>query len=151
MGACKQQTGKVENTQLQVVDFEGLRPYLNRDSDSIYIINFWATWCKPCVEELPYFESINAKYSNQKVKVILVSLDFPDNIETRLKPFIAEYNLQSEVIVLDDMNSNYWIEQVDNRWSGAIPATLIYGQNFREFYEKVFKFHELDSIVKSKL
>jgi thiol-disulfide isomerase/thioredoxin len=151
MLSCKPGQEKAKGNNIQIVDYEGLKPYLERESDTIYLINFWATWCKPCVDELPYFETINANYQDKKLKVLLVSLDFPEQIETRLKPFIQEQNLKSQIILLDDGNSNYWIEQIDSRWSGAIPATVIYGNGFRDFYEKTFKFPELDSIVKSKL
>lgn len=149
--SCNTRAEKSLPEDIQVVNFEDIRPYLNRDSDTIYVVNFWATWCKPCVEELPYLEKINKNYRNQKVKVLLVSLDFSSQIESRLKPFIKEHDLKSEIILLDDTNSNYWIEQVDASWTGAIPATVIYGKNFRHFYEKTFEFSELDSIVKSKL
>lgn len=149
--SCKPGQEKASADQILTVDYEGLRPYIERQTDTIYLVNFWATWCKPCVDELPYFETINTNYKDKKVKVILVSLDFPEQIESRLKPFIKEHNLKSQIILLDDGNSNYWIEQIDNRWSGAIPATVIYGKGFRDFYEKKFNFPELDSIVKSKL
>jgi thiol-disulfide isomerase/thioredoxin len=148
--SCKTVVEKAGD-ELQIVDYEGLRPYLSRDTDTLYLVNFWATWCKPCIDEMPYFEYVNKTYSEQKVKVLLVNLDDPDKIETRVKPFIQEHDIRSEVIVLDDLNANYWIEQVDERWTGAIPATVFYGRDFREFYEKSFKFQELDSIVKSKL
>ena len=150
LASCKTGVEKASD-ELQIVDYEGLRPYLNRDTDTLYLVNFWATWCKPCIDEMPYFEYVNQTYSEQKVKVLLVNLDDPDKIETRVKPFIQENDIRSEVIVLDDLNANYWIEQVDERWTGAIPATVFYGRGFREFYEKSFKFQELDSIVKSKL
>lgn len=149
--ACKQKDQAKKADEIQIVDYEGLRPYLHRDSDTLYLVNFWATWCKPCVEEMPYFEAINENYKDQKVKVLLVSLDDPSHMESRLKPFLIENNIRSEVILLDDVNANYWIEQVDERWSGSIPATVVYSRGFRDFYEKPFKFPELDSIVKSKL
>jgi thiol-disulfide isomerase/thioredoxin len=57
-------------------------------SDTTYVINFWATWCKPCVEEIPHFEKLYATYKNQKVKVIMVSCDFKKQLETRVIPFV---------------------------------------------------------------
>ncbi len=149
--ACRQTMPGKDTYVVQIVDFEGLRPYLARDTDSVYLVNFWATWCKPCVDEMPYFEAMQEKYKDQKLKVLMVSLDNPDHLETRVIPFINENNIQNEVLLLDDLNANYWIPEVDDRWSGAIPATVYYGKNFREFYEKAFKLNELDSIVKSKL
>lgn len=141
----------LDNTQteeLKIVDFEGLKPYLNKTDDKTYIINFWATWCAPCVKELPYFEEITKQYQGKEVEVILVSLDFPRQFESKLKPFIVEKNLQSEVIALNDMDMNTWIPQVDESWSGAIPATLIYRKDKRQFFEKSFSKQELQTLLK---
>ncbi|TPV35442.1 TlpA family protein disulfide reductase [Paucihalobacter ruber] len=137
-----------QTEELKIVDFEGLKPYLNKTDDKTYIINFWATWCAPCVKELPYFEEITKQYQGKEVEVILVSLDFPRQFESKLKPFIADKNLQSEVIALNDMDMNSWIPQVDESWSGAIPATLIYRQGKRQFFEKSFSKQELQTLLK---
>jgi thiol-disulfide isomerase/thioredoxin len=138
----------VSTQELKIVDFEGFKPYLNKTGDKTYIINFWATWCAPCVKELPYFEEITQQYRGQTVEVILVSLDFPRQYESKLKPFIQDKNLQSEVIALNDTDMNTWIPQVDQNWSGAIPATLIYNKNQRQFFEKSFSQQELQTLLK---
>jgi len=134
-----------------IVDYNGLKPYLNKQNDTTYVVNFWATWCRPCVLELPYFEQVNQYYKDKKVKVILVSLDFPKKYETQLLPFIKKNEIQSQVILLDDPNSNEWINKIDSTWSGAIPATLIYNKTSRNFYEQSFTYEELDSVLNSKL
>lgn len=134
------------------MDFEGLKPIFEDKSDQVYIINFWATWCKPCVKELPYFEQIHDEYKNEEVKVILVSLDFPKQIESKLIPFLEKHQLKSNVVVLDDSNSNVWINAVDPSWTGAIPATVVYKADKRQFFEKNFvSFEELNNIIKSYL
>ena len=121
-----------------IYNFEELKPVLEPKDDATYIVNFWATWCKPCIEELPIFQEIHDRYSSKNVKVILVSLDFPEKIETQLKPFIAEYELTPRVILLNDPHENEWIPKIDPEWSGALPATLIYTKNKRAFYEQSF-------------
>lgn len=128
---------------IPVYDFEGVEPFLQKENDTLYIVNFWATWCKPCVKELPYFESIGEDFADQKVKVLLVSLDFPEKLESNVLPFIEKHQLKSQVILLDDVDSNTWIPKVDESWSGAIPATLIYSRNKRKFYEGSFTYDEL--------
>ncbi len=138
-------------SQVQELSFDELQPRLNTESDTLYLVNFWATWCVPCVKELPEFEKINRLYSDRKVKVLLVSLDNPRHIQSRLLPFIEKYDLKSEVVLLDDPRSSRWIPLVDKTWSGAIPATIVFNNNSRTFFEQVFTYEELENIVKSKL
>ena len=122
------------------------------ENDTTYVINFWATWCKPCVEELPYFEKLHDQYKDQKVKVILVSLDFAKQIQAKLVPFVKEHDLQSDVIALVDGDYNSWIDKVSTDWDGAIPVTMIYNKKDRQFVSEQFEsYKDLESILKEVL
>lgn len=136
------------DSDIMVVDFKQLQPFLEIDNDTIYVVNFWATWCGPCVREIPYFEQLRDKYEGENLKIVMVSLDMSDDLDTRVIPFMRKYDMKNKVLLLDDPQSNRWIPLVDEKWTGAIPATLIYGNGFREFYPKEFTFSELDEILK---
>lgn len=136
---------------LEVYDYKGLEPMLRTDTDKVYVVNFWATWCAPCVKELPYFETLNDKYADKNVEVLLVSLDFPKKYDSQLKPFIKEKGLKSKVVALNDTDSNYWIPKISEEWTGAIPATLIFSKDERAFYEKSFTYQELQTEVEKFL
>ncbi|MDD3742627.1 MAG: TlpA disulfide reductase family protein [Lentimicrobiaceae bacterium] len=129
------------------MNFEQLQPRLQINNDTTYIVNFWATWCQPCIKEMPAFEQIHQEYKSKKVKLLLVSLDFVKHIESRLIPFIEKFRLSPEIIVLNDPDANAWIEKVSPEWSGALPATLIFNKNFRGFYEQEFDYTTLKHIV----
>jgi thiol-disulfide isomerase/thioredoxin len=135
----------------EVMDYNGFESLFLAESDTLFVINFWATWCKPCVAELPYFEKIDQDYRSQKVRVLLVSLDFVEDIETRLIPFIEKKGIKSRVILLDESNPNDFIDRVHSQWTGAIPATLIRKREEYQFYEKSFTYEELEIIVKQNL
>lgn len=113
--------------------------------DTVYIINFWATWCGPCVEELPEFEKFNAAIKNQKVKLLLVSLDFKESYPKRISTFIKKRNYLSEVIWLDETNADYFVNRIEKKWSGAIPATLLISRDkkTRKFIERKTSYEEL--------
>lgn len=137
---------------LKIVDYEGLEAYLEQYKDQTVVINFWATWCVPCVNELPYFEQVTTAYPDEEVIVVLVSLDFSKQIRTKLKPFMKKHNLQSNVVLLDDADQNSWIDKVDPGWSGAIPVTVIRKGDRQEFYEKSFhSFEEINTLIQSFL
>lgn len=161
--SCKNEKSKTDVTQvpeqsetdsgkepfsLEIYDYDGLKPLINRDDDTIHIVNFWATWCAPCIKELPYFEAVNKTYKNKGVEVLLVSLDFPSAYDSKLKPFIKKHNLQSKVVALDDTDQNRWIPAISENWSGAIPATIIYKGDQRQFYERSFTQEELETELK---
>lgn len=140
-----------ENAGVPVVDYEGLTELLPKSDDQIVVVNFWATWCKPCVKEMPYFNELSRKYAdNPSVKVILVSLDMESHMQNRILPFIKERKLHPRVILLDDPDANAWIDKVHPSWSGAIPATLVYKGEHKQFYEQSFhSLDELEQIIKN--
>lgn len=139
-----------QNT-VAVKNFKELEPRLHMNDGNTWVINFWATWCAPCVKEMPYLEQIGKDYAGRGVKVLLVSLDFVNQLDTRVLPFVEKHGLLSEVILLNDPKANSWIPKVSDKWSGALPATLIYNNNHRSFYEQTFSLEELEAVVKKAL
>lgn len=135
--------------QPQVIKLPDLEKRINNTSDTTYIVNFWATWCVPCVKELPDFDSITTNYNNKKVKVLLVSLNFKEEVETKLIPFIANKKIKSEIVLLDETNTNYVIPKISNEWTGAIPATLIKNNQKQTtlFFEKKLNYNFLKSEI----
>jgi thiol-disulfide isomerase/thioredoxin len=141
-------TYRVGETTVKSYDFKKIEPFLHKENDTIYVVNFWATWCAPCVAELPVFEKLQWDYKEKKVKVILVSLDMAKDVQSKLIPFIIKKELKSKVIHLHDPDADSWINKVDPKWTGAIPATLIYGSGKRRFYEQSFSSGALDKELK---
>jgi thiol-disulfide isomerase/thioredoxin len=141
-------TSSCNDSTPQILSFDQFQSLLSTESDTVFIINFWATWCAPCVQELPYFEKLNAALKGKKAKVVLVSLDFKSQIQTKLLPFLKKNKLHSEVVVLLEKDPNSWIPKVYEGWSGSIPATLIFDKNKAEFYEESFdKYEDLRKVV----
>ena len=114
---------------------------LGKSKDTTYVINFWATWCRPCVKELPYFEQLAKENTGKPFKLVLVSLDFDDKVEA-VKSLLAKKGIASEAVMLADPHADEWIEQVDSAWSGAIPATVIIKDGKRHFFEKSYESYE---------
>jgi thiol-disulfide isomerase/thioredoxin len=144
--SCKEKNSATNKTtapsvttiaDIPIYDFNDLEPLLYTNTNKTYIVNFWAMWCAPCVKELPYIQEYADK--NPDVEVVLVSMDFIKDIETKLKPFLKERNITSQVVLLDDPDANTWIDKIDPNWSGAIPFTIIFNNKTRKFYERSFE------------
>lgn len=127
---------------------EELQKILSVKNDTTYVVNFWATWCAPCIKELPHFVKLQDEYKDRAVKVILVSLDFESQLQKRVIPFLKQRNIELSTFLLAENNPNSFIDSVDPSWSGAIPATVIVNKNKRMFYEQDFSYAELEDALK---
>jgi thiol-disulfide isomerase/thioredoxin len=139
--------GKVYAQEVSIIHIDELKKRIDAQTDTLYIVNFWATWCAPCVKELPVLDSIQTRYATQKVKVLLVSLDFVEDYQSKLLPFLKKKKIQSSVLLLNESNANYFVPILDKTWTGAIPATLICNQarGVHLFWEKKVTFKLLQS------
>jgi thiol-disulfide isomerase/thioredoxin len=117
--------------------------------DTLYIINFWATWCAPCVHELPEFEALYHRYQGKPVKVLMVSLDFKEDYPYKLSVFLKRKGLTPEVVWMSDTDPNVFIPKIDNSWQGSIPATVIVGpgKDFKQFIEGTITEKQVSKIV----
>ncbi len=141
--------GVVKAQNVDVWAKDGLAARLNTQNDTVYVFNFWATWCKPCLEELPEFKAAQQHWSGKTVRFIYLSLDFMSKRESILLPYVAKSMNWAKVIQLDAGDPNHWIPWVDSTWSGAIPATLIWSAKGRAFYEESLRAPQINSIVQS--
>ena len=133
-----------EKGKVEIIKIEGLQSLLNENNHKLHVINFWATWCKPCVKELPQFKALAEDHP--EITISLVSLDFVQDLDTKVLPFLEKKNIELRVLLIDELDYNLWIDMVDPSWSGAIPATLIIEPETgrRKFLEKEFENDELE-------
>ena len=118
-----------------------------QNPDTLYVVNFWATWCKPCVEELPGFDSLFLETSKTKIKILLVNIDFKEELNNKVKPFLLKHGTKAECILLDEVNGNDFIDKISPSWSGAIPATLFKKGSKSSFSEKKLRLKELKESI----
>jgi thiol-disulfide isomerase/thioredoxin len=133
--------------EIPIIKVPQLEEIIATTEKKILVVNFWATWCAPCVKELPYFESVYQK-NDGSTKVVLINLDFADKIE-KVRSFVARKKIQAPVLLLDEIDYNSWIDKVDTSWQGAIPATLIINTQTgqRRFIAKELEDGQLDQII----
>ncbi len=132
----------------RIVKLQELKALMNASSDKIQVINFWATWCAPCVKELPLFEKLGQERKDVKVTLVSMDLDLDPNPD-KVYRFIARKKIQSEVLILDEKDPNTYIDQIEKKWSGAIPATIIINPRTgqRKFVERELHEGELEKLI----
>ena len=139
--------GTASAQEIPIIKIKDLESVMASKEHEIHVINFWATWCGPCVSELPYFEALTAE-ARPGVNVTLINLDFKSEID-RVKKFVKRRDLRSTVLLLDEIDYNSWIDRVEESWSGTIPATLIINTKTgkRKFVGKELNEGDLNRLV----
>ncbi|MEP6713731.1 MAG: TlpA disulfide reductase family protein [Ferruginibacter sp.] len=112
--------------------------YISADSSDVLVISFWATFCKPCVAEIPSFINLTNKYKSSHVKLLLISLDLPSYYPAKISKFAKQHNFNANIAWLNETDADYFCPKLDSNWSGAIPATLIINTKtgYRKFFEE---------------
>ncbi len=138
-----------EAKAVKIIKLPELQKILSYEGDKILVLNFWATWCAPCVKELPYLEQIYQNYKDKNVEVVLVSLDFAADVE-KAKKLLAKKNIQiPATFLLDETDYDAWIDRIEASWQGAIPATLVLNNAKKErvFINQETNYQQLESII----
>ncbi len=141
---------KIHAQNVQVINFNSLQKIYSNKSDTTYFIHFFASWCLPCLNELPDFVSFSDQHKNEKVKMIFVSLDMKkDSIKT-LPQLIEKFKINETVFLLNETNADKWINMVDKKWSGSIPATMILNneKKYKKFFIEPMSLEILNKLVK---
>lgn len=134
--------------QAKIVKMPELQEIISAKSDQIKVINFWATWCAPCVKEMPLFEKLGQE--RQDVKITFVSMDLDlDPDPAKVYKFVTRKKIQSQVVILNEKNPNTYIDLIDKSWSGALPATIVVNTKTgqRKFVEKELHEGELEKLI----
>ncbi|QIL41859.1 TlpA family protein disulfide reductase [Pedobacter sp. HDW13] len=135
------------SAQVKLLTLDELDKRIAAGKDTTYVVNFWATWCAPCVAELPNFEKLRVANLKKPVKVLLISVDFKSKLQKEVIPFVVKNQIKAEVFLLNETDQQKYIERVDPKWTGAIPATLFVKQKTRRFYEQDFTEKQLKSTL----
>ncbi len=137
-------------SQPKVVGIDALQKILTTESDQIQVLNFWATWCAPCIKEMPLIENVGRQRSD--IRITLVSLDLElDANPGKVFKFVERKGILSTVLILDEKDPTSWISKIDESWMGSLPATIIVNTKTgkRAFAGKELKEGELESLIDS--
>lgn len=122
-------SGAEVSVEVDPVDEAGFKDLVANRNGKILLLNMWATWCIPCREEFPDLVKIANEYANENVEVVGISADFPDEVDSKIIPFLKSQNVSFKNYVKDFQDDGVFIDMVNPNWSGALPATFVYDQN----------------------
>lgn len=146
--SCRQ----VSSQDIPKWKIEDLQDYITK-SDTPVVVNFWATYCVPCIKEIPYFQEVIKKYEDSGVKLLLVSLDFKESYPDKISSFADKRKFDSPIVWLDETNADYFCPKIDSDWSGVMPATLFINNKngHRSFFEEEMPREKFEDEIKKIL
>lgn len=132
----------------ELVKLDKLQQLIQNEKEQIQVINFWATWCAPCIKELPLLEKLTAERKDVRVMLVSMDMDLDPDVD-KVRKFVMRKKIQSRVLILNERNPNQWIEKLDKNWSGALPATLVVNNKTgkRKFVEKELHEGDLEKLI----
>jgi thiol-disulfide isomerase/thioredoxin len=115
--------------KIEKIDQNTLEKLIKNRNGKVLFLNVWATWCAPCREEFPDIVKLVDKHKNSKVDFIGLSVDYPDEVDSKIIPFLKKYKANFKTYVNDFDDVEDLINSINKKWNGAIPATFIYDKN----------------------
>ncbi len=145
-------TNQISAQQVKKIKMDALVAYAEK-ADHPVIINMWATWCTPCVEEIPWFNKILNQQTDSSIELILVSLDFEDKYESAVAKFIEKNPTKATLYWLDETKADYFCPLLDKSWSGNLPVSLFLNNKtgYRIFFDDQIKENFLEQAISDML
>jgi thiol-disulfide isomerase/thioredoxin len=124
-----------------------------RESKTPLIINFWATFCVPCIQEMPYFQEMTKKYESKNVALMFVSLDLREAYPTKVNAMANKLKLTSPVVWLNETNADYFCPLIDSSWTGGMPSSLFVNNStgYHKFFEDQLSREKLEKEIQAML
>jgi len=124
-----------EPVSLETIDTDGVKALAANETKHLRLINLWATWCAPCVEELPELVTINRMYRRRGFEMITISLDGVKHREQALR-FLKEKHVSSTNYIFDSGDRDKLAEALDKKWPGPVPYTLLIAPGGKVLYRQ---------------
>ena len=114
------------------INEQALRQLIHERTGRVLLLNIWATWCKPCVEEFPELIKLRQTCRDSLVDIVAISVDYPDEVDSKIIPFLDTLGVPFTVFVADFSKPEDFIRSLDPSWSGAVPATFVFDRHGKE-------------------
>jgi peroxiredoxin len=129
------QRWNAEEVSVNTIDELGVKELVRNDTRNLRLINVWATWCVPCIEELGELVTINRMYRKRRFEMVTISLDDPKHRDRVLK-FLQEQHVSSANYIFDSDDRDKLAEALDKQWPGPVPYTLLVAPGGKIVYRK---------------
>ena len=123
------------------------------ESKTPLIVNFWATFCVPCIQEMPYFQEMARQYKSQNISLLFVSLDLKEAYPVKVNAMVKKLDLTYPVVWLNETNADYFCPKIDTSWSGGMPSSLFVNNatGYHKFFEDQLSKEKLEGVIKEMI
>jgi thiol-disulfide isomerase/thioredoxin len=124
-----------------------------KESKTPLIVNFWATFCVPCLQEIPHFQELTRKYKPQGVSILFVSLDLQKAYPDSIIKTAGKHNISEPIVWLNETNADYFCPKIDSSWTGGMPSSLFVNNatGFHKFFEEPLSKEQLEKEILAML
>jgi thiol-disulfide isomerase/thioredoxin len=122
--------------EARVIQEKELDRLLDGHGHRLLVVNFWATWCAPCVAEIPHFIEVSSEYREKGVLFVGLSADFLEGWQEKVPPFLKEKKVPYPNFVLD-VDPNALIPKFAEAWTGSLPATFYYDRDGKQLGRRI--------------
>jgi thiol-disulfide isomerase/thioredoxin len=117
--------GNTTDSPLALVTPAGLRTALDELQGEVVLINFWATWCGPCLKEIPVLLELEDELAEQGFTLVAVSLDDPASGTTVVQPFMREWFPEFRSYLGKTYDMDEMVSVLDGGWNQVLPTTYL--------------------------
>ena len=125
-GRGENRAGRRDLPRVDKIRVADLKEIMRKDSGKVILVNAWATWCKPCQDEIPGILKLRKAFRGKPFRLILLSADDADDINKKVRPALKKFKVDFPSYLMNDKSDQAFISGMSSEWNGALPTSFLF-------------------------